>query len=407
MNIYHSLKLGLIDMLNNKGRTMITMLGIILGAMSIIAVLALVQGGRKRSLQFLEERGGVLKLSIHPKWSFDLETRSEIAQKQLTLKDMKLIKQYFPDLKYFSPGITKRPTLKYKENTFSGRVNGIYPEYQNAENFFVGQGRFISKFDNQEASKVIVLGTKAKEVLFGNESALGKNVSIENTNFTVIGIMEHKEMFWGGWKHNALEWMNRQAFIPLNTMVKKLYGDEPLNSLEFQVASTDLVKPTQKKLSVFLKTLRDGKEIFEVRANSERLEEIEKQTGKTQIIFLLIGGISLIVGGIVITNVMLASVKERMREIGVRMAVGAKRKDILIQFLVQTLLVSFIGGAIGILFGLSLLTILGKFLQSPTAANFQMILIAIILAFGVGLFAGIFPAINASRSDPIKILRYE
>jgi putative ABC transport system permease protein len=407
MSIYYNIKLGIVDMLNNKGRSLITMLGIILGTMSVIMVLALVQGGREYSLKFLEERGGVLQLSIEPKWSFNLEKQSEVAQKRLTLKDMRLIKQYFPALKYYSPIITKHIRLKYKGNIFFCRVKGVYPEYQNAENFFVGKGRFISKFDNQSAANVVVLGTKAKEALFGNEPALGKHISISNTNFTVVGVMENKELYFSGWQHNALEWMNRRTFIPLNTMVKKLYGEEPLSSIDFQVASTDLVKPTQERLSNFLCALRDGKEIFEVRANSDRLKEIEKQTNKSQIIFLVIGGISLIVGGIVITNVMLASVKERLREIGVRMAVGARRKDILMQFLVQTLLVSLIGGTIGVMLGLSLLKILGNFLQSPTAANLQMIVIALVLSLGVGLIAGIFPAIDASRSDPIKILRYE
>lgn len=407
MTIFYNAKLGIRDMLNNKVRTLITMLGIVLGAMSVIAVLSLVQGGKEQSVQFLEERGGVLKLSIHPKWSFDLEKRDETFQKQLTLKDMKLIRKYFPDLKYFSPRITKRSTLKYKENTFSGRLNCVYPEYQNAENFFVDKGRFISEFDNQEASKVIVLGTKVKEILFGKERAIGKFISIQKTNFKVVGIMEHKEMYWGAWKHNALSWMNRQTFIPLNTVVKKLYGEEPLHSLEFQVASTDLVKPTKEKLTAFLKRLRDGKEFFEVRSNNERLEDIEQQNKKMQLIFLLIGGISLVVGGIVITNVMLASVKERLKEIGVRMAVGANRRDILIQFLVQTLLVSLFGGFLGIILGISLLDVLGQFLKSPTIVSLNMIIIATILAFVTGLFAGIFPAINASRSDPIKILRYE
>ncbi len=407
MSIFYNVRLGIVDMLHNIGRTLITMLGIILGTMSVIAVLAIVNGGREQSLKWLEERGGVLKLSIHPKWTFDLEKRDEVAQKKLTLKDMRLIRQYFPDLQYFSPIITKRLRLKYKDNVFNCRLSGVYPEYQNAENFFVEKGRFISEFDIEEANKVVVLGTKAKEALFLNEPALGKSITIGNTNFTVVGIMENKEMFMGGWAHNAFEWMNRQAFVPLNTVVKKLYGEEPLNSIDFQVTSSELVKPTQERLSKFLLALRNEEEIFEVRANSDRLADIEKQSSQSQLIFLLIGGISLIVGGIVITNVILASVKERLREIGVRMAVGAKRKDILVQFLVQTIMVSLIGGLIGIIIGLLLLNTLGNFLQSPTAANLQMIIIALVLSIGIGLIAGIFPAINASRSDPIKILRYE
>lgn len=407
MSIFYNVRLGIVDMLHNIGRTLITMLGIILGTMSVIAVLAIVNGGREQSLKWLEERGGVLKLSIHPKWTFDLEKRDEVAQKKLTLKDMRLIRQYFPDLQYFSPKISKWLRLKYKDNVFNCRLSGVYPEYQNAENFFVDKGRFISKFDIEEANKVVVLGTKTKSELFLTEPALGRKVTIGSTNFTVIGIMENKEMFVSGWSHNALEWMNRRAFIPLTTIVKKLYGEEPLSSIDFQVTSSELVKPTQERLSKFLLALRNGEEIFEVRANSERLADIEKQSSKSQLIFLLIGGISLIVGGIVITNVILASVKERLREIGVRMAVGAKRKDILVQFLVQAIIVSFVGGLIGIILGLLLLSTLSSFLKSPTVANLQMIIIAMVLSIGIGIIAGIFPAINASRSDPIKILRYE
>ena len=211
-----------------------------------------------------------------------------------------------------------------------------------------------------------------------------------------------------GWQgHNPMDWLNRQSFIPLTTMLKKLYADEPIDEINFQVASSELVKPTQERLNQFLKALRGGEEIFEVRANSDRLENIQKSSRDTQLILMIVGGISLIVGGIVITNISLASVKERLREIGVRMAVGAKRKDILVQFLIQTTFMSLIGGIIGVLMGLSLLQALEKFLSSPTAANPNMIIIALVLSVGVGFIAGFFPAMQASRSDPIKILRYE
>ena len=184
MSIFYNVRLGIVDMLHNIGRTLITMLGIILGTMSVIAVLAIVNGGREQSLKWLEERGGVLKLSIHPKWTFDLEKRDEVAQKKLTLKDMRLIRQYFPDLQYFSPRISKWLRLKYKDNVFNCRLSGVYPEYQNAENFFVDKGRFISKFDIEEANKVVVLGTKAKEALFLNEPALGKSITIGTVSYT-------------------------------------------------------------------------------------------------------------------------------------------------------------------------------------------------------------------------------
>ena len=408
MSIFYNIRVGIVDMVHNVGRTLITMLGIILGTMSIIAVLALVQGGREQSIRWLEERGGVLKLSIDTKWTFDLDERSQIRDQRLMLKDMRLIRNYFPDLLNFSPETSKWLQMKYKEKNYSTRVNGVFPTYQEAENFSIGEGRFISEFDIEQASRVIAIGVRVKDALFGKENAIGKNIRISNNQFKVVGIMEEKKMEMSGWSgHNPMDWLNRQSFIPLTTMLKKLYADEPIDEINFQVASSEMVKPTQDRLNQFLKALRGGEEIFEVRANSDRLENIQKNSNDTQLILMIVGGISLIVGGIVITNISLASVKERLREIGVRMAVGAKRKDILVQFLIQTTFMSLIGGIIGVLMGLSLLQALEKFLSSPTAADPNMIIIALVLSVGVGFVSGFFPAMQASRSDPIKILRYE
>ena len=408
MSIFYNIRLGVVDMIHNVGRTLITMLGVILGTMSIIAVLAIVQGGREQSIRWLEEQGGVLKLSIDTKWTFDLDERSQIRDQRLMLKDMRLIRNYFPDLLNFSPETSKWLQMKYKDKNFSTRVNGVFPTYQEAENFSIGEGRFISEFDIDQASRVIAIGVRVKDALFGKENALGKNITINSNQFKVIGIMEEKKMEMSGWSgHNPMDWLNQQSFIPLTTMLKKLFPDEPIDEINFQVASSEMVKPTQERLNQFLKAMRRGEEIFEVRANSDRLENIQKNSNDTQLILMIVGGISLIVGGIVITNISLASVKERLREIGVRMAVGAKRKDILVQFLIQTTFMSLIGGIIGVLMGLSLLQALEKFLSSPTSANPKMIIIALILSVGVGFIAGFFPAMQASRSDPIKILRYE
>ncbi len=406
MSIIYNIKLGISDMIHNIGRTLITMVGVILGAFTIIVVSAIVEGGRERSLQFMEERGGALKLSIHPKWSFDLNKRNEAYSNRLSLEDTKKLRRYFPGLKDFSPIIRKWEQLKYKDKYTHSRTYGVYPEYQPAEDFYVVKGRFISNFDIQEARKVIVLGSEIKEKLFGNKNAIAKEIVLHNTKFHIIGIMEKKELYFGMGR-NALSWRNRQCFVPLTTMTSKLYGNEVLSGIDFKVTSIEEVTPTQQKISQFLIALRDGKEVFEVRANNDRIEDIKKQTSKTLFIVIIIFLFNLLVSGIVIANISLASVKERLREIGVRMAVGARRKDILVQFLIQILLISILGGIIGIILGLSILDVLSNFLKSPTATNMLMIEIAMGLSVGVGLIFGIFPAIKASRSDPVEILRYE
>jgi putative ABC transport system permease protein len=146
MSIFYNIRLGIVDMVHNVGRTLITMLGVILGTMSIIAVLALVQGGREQSIRWLEERGGVLKLSIDTKWTFDLDKRSQIYDQRLMLKDMRLIRNYFPDLLNFSPESSKWLQMKYKDKNYSTRVNGVFPAYQEADNFHIGEGRFITSW---------------------------------------------------------------------------------------------------------------------------------------------------------------------------------------------------------------------------------------------------------------------
>ena len=407
MNIFYNIKLGINDMLNNIGRTFITMIGIILGVMSVIVVFALVEGGRKQSIKFMEERGGALKLSIERQWSFDLDKREQFYDNRLSLAETKSIERHFPQIENFSPVVRKSVQIKQAGEIFYSRLRGVMPAYQKVEDFYVDEGRFITEFDVEEANKVVVLGTEAKERLFSNQEAIGKFVNINNNAFQVVGIMEKKELYMGAWKHNVLGWMNRRVLIPLSTMVKKLYYNEEVHSIDFTVNSIEQIKPVQQKLNQFLMAMRDGKEIFEVEANSDRIRQIGATSNKMQFIVLLVGGISLIVGGIVIANISLAAIKERLREIGVRMAVGARRSDILVQFLIQTILICLVGGIIGMILGLSLLNVLSNFLRSPTAASVQMIGVALILSICVGFFSGIFPAINASRSDPVEILRYE
>jgi len=408
LNLLESIQVGIKDLWLRKIRSLITMIGIILGTMSIIAVLSLVQGGKERSINFMKERGGVLKMSVYPREEFELDIKdSQRYKKYLTIEDIEYIKRKVPEIHYFNPQIRKGLDIIYKDRKYNHSLNGIFTDYQYVEEFYVDKGRFITSLDNKKANNVIVLGTSAKKELFGNENAIGKKVIIKGQTFEVVGIMEKKEFYFGGFGHNALEWMNRWNYIPYKTMVKKLINEEAIWDFNFKLDNLEDVMPVKEKVEQILTNRRYGKNLFEVRTNQERLEEIQKSSAQFQIIFLLVGGISLIVGGIVIMNIMFASIGERTREIGIRTAVGARRRDILMQFLVQTVLISAIGGIIGILLGLSLLGFLAKFLSSPTAVSSSMIYIALFCSSGIGIIFGIIPAIRASRLDPVKALRYE
>ncbi len=226
----------------------------------------------------------------------------------------------------------------------------------------------------------------------------------------VIGVLNPKywknqgsETFGG----NALEYMNRRAFIPLSTLLSKIDPTQKVSSIEIKTKNSYGVKELRKQVEAIVLNLKAGKRLFQVSSAQEEMQQMQANMKIFGAIFTLIAVISLLVGGIVIMNIMLASVRERTREIGVRMAIGARGWDILLQFLVQTVLITSLGGVLGILFGWSILGLVGDFLKMTVKASTNMIWVALMVSIGVGLLFGIAPAYRASRLDPVTALREE
>jgi putative ABC transport system permease protein len=407
ISLRESVEIGLADIMTRKVRTGVTVLGIILGVMSIMVVLAIVNGMNKSTLRWMEERGGLNKIEVRPNWEMDFINWN---QASFTFNELKLIRSLIPEARAFNPQIAaNRYPVQKGEISYETQVRGVYPDMTITDEWEVQTGRFINYYDINNYNNVIVLGSTAAKELFGNKNPIGENVVVQNNVLKVIGIMQTKYLkMQGGWGgDNALEYMNRQVFVPLTTMFKKTTLDQVVSNIEVKANSPEEAVLLRAKLQTIILNLKQGKKLFEVSSAKEQMDEMKQNAAIFTTIFVMIAVISLLVGGIVIMNIMLASVRERTREIGVRIAIGARRIDIFIQFMVQTILITSLGGVAGIILGYSILSLVGKYLSMELVASLSMIYAAVFVSVGVGLLFGIMPAIRASNLDPVTALRNE
>jgi putative ABC transport system permease protein len=407
ISLRESVEIGLADIMTRKVRTGVTVFGIILGVMSIMVVLAIVNGMNKSTLKWMEERGGLNKIEVHRNWGMDYKDWNLAT---FSLNELNLIRSLVPEAVAFTPVISSRRSDITKGTLFyESNVSGVFPDMTITDEWNAAKGRFINYYDVNNSNNVIVLGSTVAKELFSGKNPLGEYVYTSGQALKVIGIMEEKYMkMQGGWGgDNALEHMNRQAFVPLTTMIHKISPGQKVEEISVRASSPEKALELQKKLENIILNLKQGKHYFEVNSAKEQMDEM-KQNGRIfTIIFVLIAVISLLVGGIVIMNIMLASVRERTREIGVRLAIGARRIDIFIQFMVQTLLITTLGGVAGIVLGYSILSLVGKYLSMELVASMSMIYAALLVSVGVGLLFGIMPAVRAGNLDPVIALRNE
>ena len=406
ISLKESIIVGLSDFWSRKIRSLVTIVGIVLGTMSIIVVLSLVKGINKKTLEWMMERGGLSKISVYRNWNY--EKQADV-KNYFTLKEINLIRSLVPEAKYFNPQIREWVNYSYGENTSRGSIYGVIPDFKKIEEWDVEAGRFISGFDIKQNSDVIAIGTKVKEELFGNKKAVGQFITAGKRRVQVIGVMQHRFMDNSGniGNDNALAYLNRRTFVPLSTMIHKGTGEDRISSFTVKAKDAESAPELRQKLEAIILNLRFGEPVFTIESAQEEAEKMAENAKKFRIIFFLISAISLLVGGIVIMNIMLASIQERTREIGIRLTVGARRIDIFVQFLVQTILVTTIGGILGIVSGLSILDIVSKYLNIKLIAGFSMMIIAITVSAGIGFIFGISPAIKASKLDPVVALRHE
>jgi ABC-type antimicrobial peptide transport system permease subunit len=406
ISLKESIQVGLSDFWSRKIRSLVTVLGIVLGTMSVIVVLAMVNGINKQTLSWMMERGGLAKITVHRNWEYDGDGNE---RDYFTLKELFHIRELVPEALYFNPQMSDWGRISYKDKYYHNRIQGIVPDFQYIEEWTADQGRFISEFDIEQNNDVIVIGSSIKKELFANNNPLGKYVTFHKRRLKIIGVMKHrylKNNFNVG-NENSLDYLNRRSFIPITTMVNKVTGKDRISSLALKAKSPEAAPALADKLENILLNIRHGENVFNIESAQEEAQEIEKNAQTFRVVFFLISIISLLVAGIVIINIMLATIQERTREIGIRLAVGARRFDLFIQFLVQTILVTFIGGVIGVGAGFSVLNIVSKYLEFQLIAYPGMVIAAIAVSVGVGFLSGIIPAIKAANLNPVTALRYE
>jgi putative ABC transport system permease protein len=400
MNILESIRIALEALFSNKGRSVLTMLGVIIGVFAVICLVAIGEGAKAYVTKELMGVGsnllvitpGKAQTSGGPPMSVD-------SAKKLTYEDAEFLARRASALKRVAPLVIGTGKVKYENRSRDTSVIGVTYDFQQVRNLHVEIGSFISSDDVDAQRKVCVLGRLVKKELFGENNALGKIVKINDVSFRVIGIMEKKGVSFG---FN----IDDIVFIPVKT-AQELYDTDKLFEILTAATSEKEVDEAKRQITQLL-IKRHREEDFTITTQAAMLEAMNSILTTLTWVLGAIAGISLIVGGIGIMNIMLVSVSERTREIGIRKAVGAKRRDILSQFLVESITISVFGGLLGLLLGTGLARGLAfSFPSLPVKISLWSIILALSFSIFVGIFFGVYPARKASRLDPIEALRHE
>jgi putative ABC transport system permease protein len=411
MNIIQSIRLALQGLTANKLRSGLTMLGIIIGVAAVIALVAVGQGAQASVTQRFQSLGSNL-LVISPGAAFYGRASQGAASAQsLTNEDAAAIAQLATLVEAIAPEYSVRGAqMVYGNKNTQTSALGVTPEYLAVRNWQVSQGRFIDQQDVESLAKVCALGTTVVEDLFGSGylDPVGKTIKINRQNYQVVGVMASKGQ--AGFTNE-----DDQVFIPLSTAQVKFggAGNTSLGSINVQVTSAEMMDFAQAELKAILRA-RHGlspsqADDFNIRSQVQIMEMAQQTTGTFTILLGAIAAISLVVGGIGIMNIMLVSVTERTREIGIRKAVGAKRRDILMQFLVEAVVLSGLGGIVGVLVGWGSAQLLSRLASEllSTLVTLGSVIMALGVSVAIGLFFGIYPANRAARLNPIEALRHE
>ncbi len=405
MDFMNTFRLALRALARNKMRSALTMLGIIIGVGAVIAVVSIGQGANYLVQQGIAAMGTNAVFIAAGSNRAGGVRQGYGGVKTLTIDDMNAILREIPLIKQAAPSLANSQQIVYGNQNWNTRVNGTTPNYFDIRTWPVQSGSIFSDEEVDLAANVCVLGTTVAKILFLDEDPIGKTIRIGNLPFRVDGVLASKGQSSVGQDQDDI------IFAPYTTVQRKIQGITWLQTINAsavsQPASIAAVAPITSLLRERHRLRPGTDDDFLIRTQAD-IEDLADQT--QSVMTLLLGGIasvSLLVGGIGIMNIMLVSVTERTREIGVRMAVGATEDDVRRQFLVEAVTLSMMGGFIGIVFGLVGSALISNLLSWPTLISGKAIIAAVIFSAAVGIFFGYYPAHKAAQLDPIEALRYE
>ena len=403
MDLVESTKMAATTLVANKLRSSLTMLGIIIGNASVIAMVGIGQGAQKLASDQFKSLGPNV-LFIVPGSQKTRNTTFNVP-KTLVLEDAKAIATQVPSVREVAPQINSRLPVTYRNRNTNTAITGTTIEFLSVRSFDVARGRFITNLDLERNNQVVALGADLAQRLFANSDPVGQTIRIKNVSFQVIGVMEPKGAFLGDNQDDT-------AFIPLTTMANRIVGRTSPYGLELTFISVsaknqDSIGAAQFQIENLLRLRHKitDEDDFTVRTQKDILKIVGTITGALTLLLAAIAGISLLVGGIGVMNIMLVSVTERTQEIGLRKAIGAQERDILIQFLIEAVILSALGGLVGTGLGISVIQVVAMVSPLKAGVSPVAILLSVSVSGGIGLFFGVVPARRAAKLDPIVALR--
>jgi len=402
------LRIALRALMVNKMRSVLTMLGIIIGVGAVITMIAVGSGAKARIAEQIASMGSNMLIVMSGSSTSGGFRFGSGTVPTLTVDDAKAILSEIPSVKYVAPSLPGVAQVVYGNQNWSTSVTGTTPEFLDIREWTMASGRSFTQQDLDGASKVCLLGTTVVENLFGGIDPVGQIVRIKKVPFTVIGVLDHKGQTSFGQDQDDT------IFVPLTTAQKRLFGMQfpgMVRTITVQAKGPEVMEEAEEGINSVLRQRHriqpNQDSDFTVRNLTEIMSTAEETASVMSLLLGAIASISLIVGGIGIMNIMLVSVTERTREIGIRIAVGAKGRDILLQFLIESLVLSLIGGIVGIGIGVAGTLVLSSLTEWPTLFSTKAILLAFLFSGSVGVFFGFYPARKASMLNPIEALRYE
>jgi len=421
INVFHIIriiKFGWKNIWLHSLRSLLTVLGIVFGVASVIAMLAIGEGASFEAKQKIKELGSnnIIIQSVKPPSQDISQQRAMLGVYGLTEYDLRKISS-IPSIEKIIPTWETREEIRYFDKNVTGRIVGTIPQYSEITNLKISQGRFFNEIDNILSNSVVVIGSSIKKNLFIGEEPIGKEIKLKGNYFTVIGVSEEKSI--SGETKTFTSDINFDVYIPLNTArsffgeydVKRGGGSFERTWVKFHrfivyVKESEKILTISSLINQVLITTHKNSD-YEILVPLELLKQAEHTRKIFNIVLGSIAAISLLVGGIGIMNIMLATVTERTKEIGIRRAIGAKRKDIIYQFLAESIILSSVGGIVGVILGISIPKIVTKFAGMTTLITLWSILLSFSISVAVGIIFGIYPAKKAAYLDPIQALRYE